>query len=73
MTYKGHVANGAVVLDEPLALPEGATVEVALSDESQPDAPALRESILAFAGKFTGLPSDASVNAEHYLYGHPKQ
>ena len=28
MTYRGHVKNGAVVLDAPVALPEGAAVEV---------------------------------------------
>lgn len=28
MTYRGHVRNGAVVLDVPAELPEGATVEV---------------------------------------------
>jgi hypothetical protein len=28
MTYRGHVKNGAVVLDAPAALPEGAAVEV---------------------------------------------
>jgi len=30
MTYRGHVENGTVVLDEPGHLPEGAQVEVAL-------------------------------------------
>jgi hypothetical protein len=28
MTYRGHVRNGAVVLDDPAVLPEGAAVEV---------------------------------------------
>jgi hypothetical protein len=28
MTYRGHVKNGAVVLDTPAALPEGAAVRV---------------------------------------------
>lgn len=28
MTYRGHVRNGAVVLDPPVQLPEGASVEV---------------------------------------------
>ena len=30
MTYRGHVKNGAVVLDTPAALPEGAAVEVSV-------------------------------------------
>ena len=33
MTYRGHVENGVVVLDEPAELPEGAIVRVALADE----------------------------------------
>lgn len=28
MTCRGHVHNGAIVLDEPVKLPEGAQVEV---------------------------------------------
>ena len=31
MTYKGHVENGVVVLDEPAALPDGAAVKIALA------------------------------------------
>jgi hypothetical protein len=30
MTYRGHVRNGAVVLDAPVVLPEGAAVEVSV-------------------------------------------
>jgi hypothetical protein len=28
MTYRGHIKNGTVVLDAPVALPEGAVVRV---------------------------------------------
>jgi hypothetical protein len=28
MTYRGHIQNGVVVLDEPVTLPEGSTVFV---------------------------------------------
>lgn len=28
MTYKGHIKNGQVTLDEPARLPEGATVNI---------------------------------------------
>jgi hypothetical protein len=34
MTYRGHVKNGQIVLDEPAQLPEGTAVNVLL--ESQP-------------------------------------
>jgi hypothetical protein len=30
MTYRGHVKNGAVVLESPVKLPEGAAVEVSV-------------------------------------------
>lgn len=30
MTYKGHIKKGQIVLDEGVALPDGATVVVAL-------------------------------------------
>lgn len=73
MTYKGHVENGAVVLDEPVALPEGTPVEVALVKRLGDERPHFRKAIMAFAGKVTGLPEDASMNIDHYLYGHPKQ
>jgi predicted DNA-binding antitoxin AbrB/MazE fold protein len=70
MTYKGHIKNGAVVLDQPVALPEGAEVKVDLVAE-QPAVP-LAESLKGVIGKATGLPSDASSQKRHYLYGHPK-
>ena len=28
MTYKGHVANGVIVLDEDVTLPEGMSVDI---------------------------------------------
>jgi hypothetical protein len=30
MTYRGHVRNGQILLDDPVQLPEGAQVNVAL-------------------------------------------
>ena len=32
MALEAHVVNGRIVLDEPVELPEGATVEVHVSD-----------------------------------------
>ena len=79
IVYHAHIENGAVVLDEPATLPEGARVEIALvvterpmpfggSDEATPS-----NGFLKFAGKATGLPADASRNMDHYLYGYPRQ
>lgn len=70
MTYKGHIKNGAVVLDQPVALPEGAEVSVDLIDVQSPVP--LAESLKGIIGKATGLPPDASRQKRHYLYGHPK-
>ena len=76
MTYQGHVENGAVVLDEPVALPDGAKVKIMLvemADMVEPSPAGAREKLGKFAGVFTGLPEDASVNLDHYLYGHAKR
>ena len=72
MTYRGHVKDGVVVLDEPVALPEGAPVEIdVLQAEEVPVS--LRELLLKFSGKAEGLPSDLARNHDHYLHGTPKK
>ncbi len=38
MTLQGHVRNGVVVLDEPLAIPEGTLVRVETMETAQGDA-----------------------------------
>src|SRR5688500_11575093 len=38
MTYQGRVKNGAVVLNEPVTLPEGADVEVSVLEPAAPPA-----------------------------------
>lgn len=71
MTYRGHVENGLVVLDDPVALPEGASVQVDLVDEEA--GATLYERLKSVIGKAKGLPPDAAQNVDHYLYGQPKQ
>ncbi len=76
MTYQGHVEKGCVVLDAPLSLPDGSKVEVVLLEQHANDEiniSASRQKLMEFAGKFSGLPADASINLDHYLYGHAKQ
>jgi len=77
MTYRGHVKNGMVVLDEPMALPEGAEVrvEVAKQPAQQLDREGrtLGQKLLRYAGKAHGLPHDAALNHDHYLYGTAKR
>jgi len=72
MSYKGTVKNGVVVLEPEAKLPEGTSVRV----ERDPK-PAVRDEDLDPAwrigelAKPTGI-RDLAVNADHYLYGHPK-
>ncbi|MCG3196158.1 MAG: hypothetical protein GHCLOJNM_00629 [bacterium] len=76
MTYRGHVKNGVVLLDEPAALPEGVSVEVAIAPEPEtegPPLPTLYESLKDVIGKAEGLPADFAKNHDHYLYGIPKK
>jgi hypothetical protein len=79
MVYSGHVRQGTVVFDEPIALPEGVSVRIEVSESTTP----LNDSenreltagqrLLLFAGKAVGLPADAAENHDHYLYGTPKR
>lgn len=72
MTYRGRVKNGVIVLDPPASLPEGAEVEVVPTTEdlSEPTWGEVFEDII---GKAEGLPSDSSINHDHYLHGAPKR
>jgi hypothetical protein len=72
MTYRGHVKNGVVLLDEPADLPDGSAVEV------MPVAPAGSASdagqwLLQFAGIVKDLPPDFAENHDHYIHGTPKK
>jgi len=80
LIYHGHVQDGRIVLDESVTLPEGAEVAVELRADNLPTTSAmasqgqsLREILLRHAGKAIGLPPDAALNHDHYLYGTPKQ
>jgi hypothetical protein len=71
MSLVGHILNGVVVFDAPIALPDGTAVRVEPMDASEP--PSLLERLGDVVGKAEGLPADASQNVDHYLYGHPKK
>jgi hypothetical protein len=79
MTYRGHVKNGTIVLDEPAPLPEGAEVRVELAralDEGpllDENGQTLGQKLMKYAGAARDLPADASRNLDHYLYGAPKR
>ncbi|MEK7711102.1 MAG: hypothetical protein AAB341_04320 [Planctomycetota bacterium] len=78
MVYRGHIRDGRIELDEQVRLPEGAPVEVSITP--QPPAatedelgPTLYERLKPVIGIAKGLPPDASINVDHYLYGHPRR
>jgi hypothetical protein len=79
MVYSGHIKQGMVVLDQPVALPDGLQVRVEVPENAiqSPRAGAGEETagkrLLKYAGKAVGLPPDAARNHDHYLYGTAKR
>jgi len=74
MTYRGHIENGVVVLDEPADVPEGTVVSVSVFEETaQAHADTLYDHLKPFIGKAEGLPPDLARNHDHYLHGRPKK
>lgn len=68
MTFRGHVQNGVVVLDEPTDLAEGAQVHV------QPvGRRTLADRLRNVIGSVPDLPEDLADNHDHYIHGTPKQ
>ncbi|HPO16115.1 MAG TPA: hypothetical protein PLI09_21950 [Candidatus Hydrogenedentes bacterium] len=77
MTYRGHVKNGAVILDTPVNLEDGLAVEIVVSECQLTDSKApektLFERLKPFIGMVNDMPSDAAEHLDHYLYGTPKE
>ena len=79
MVYRGRVKNGIVVLEGSARPEEGALVSVRpMRKPRRPvggkkQAPTLYERLKSVAGKAKGLPPDASINHDRYLYGLPKR
>jgi hypothetical protein len=71
MTYRGHVKNGQIHLDEPAQLPEGAQVDVVVLG-SGTGKPNLWDKLRGVAGTVEG-PEDWAKNHDHYIYGAPKR
>jgi hypothetical protein len=71
MTWKGHVKNGAIVLDEPVRLPDGITVRIEVDEKKSTTEenalPSLAESLASVIGKAENLPADWSENHDRYL------
>ena len=72
MSFTGHVQNGVVVFDEPIAMPEGTRVTVS-SCTPTPPAPTHYDLFREVIGQAVGLPEDMAKNHNHYIRGGPKQ
>jgi len=78
MTYRGHVKNGVVVLDEPATLAEGTQVCVeplsnGTNAQDSGASPNWAETFAGVQGKAQTLPEDMAQNHDHYLHGVPKK
>jgi hypothetical protein len=78
MSFQGHVENGAVVMDEPLSLPNGTVVEVNPVPYSPENPPGekpktLNERLKKYIGCIKDGPEDGALQHDHYLYGTPKR
>ncbi len=70
MSYKGHVSNGVIVLDDVVSLEDGTSVAIEVLDvpTSHDERPALRfEHYQDIIGSVDGLPEDWSENHDKYL------
>lgn len=71
MQLTGYISQGAVVLDQPVSLPDGTPVRVVVVEPDE--RPTLLDRLGDVVGKAVGMPDDSARNVDHYLYGHPKQ
>jgi hypothetical protein len=73
MTYRGHIIDGRIALDEAVILPEGAEVQVqVIVPVSSNGSEELASLLLRHAGKGNGLPTDLAEHHDHYAHGRPK-
>jgi hypothetical protein len=70
MTYRGHIENGSVVLDDVVVLPEGTRLRVEPLAEA---GKTLAERFGDLVGCISDLPADMAQNHDHYIHGTPKR
>ena len=77
MVYRGHVEKGRVVVDDPVELPEGATVQLEIlsrDDKGLPtEPPTLYDQLAPLVGAAKSLPPDLAKNHDFYLHGQPRK
>lgn len=71
MSYKGHVKNGVVVLDEPAVIADGVEVRIEVLDRPTESTTggklSLAQRLASVIGKAEGFPDDWSENHDDYL------
>lgn len=72
MSYKGHVHDGVVVLDEPADLPEGTHVTINVVAPHHYGAERMKR-YQRFIGAVAGKPSDWSEHHDQYLQEEYRQ
>jgi hypothetical protein len=83
--FDGHAITPDELVDIPFNVPLRVTIDPAKADAvaatpsaDAPDAsdkpiPTLAERVKGFIGCLEGVPADAALNHDHYLYGTPKK
>jgi hypothetical protein len=83
--FDGHAITPDERVDIPVNVPLRVTIETAIADAvtattpadansaSEKPIPTLAERMKGFIGCLEGLPADAAINHDHYLYGTPKE
>lgn len=77
MSFQGRIENGAIVLDDPVPLPEGARVQVELIEDGQPETASgttlydRLSDVVGAAGN--DLPEDLAAQHDYYAHGTPKR
>jgi hypothetical protein len=70
MTYRGHVQNGVVVLDDAIQLADGTEVRV---EPIPPKGETLADQFADVIGKAISLPPDMAEQHDHYVHGAAKR
>ncbi len=73
--YLGKIKGGAVILDEPGALPDGTVVRLEPVEEAEAShgGESLAQMLRRLSGIAKGLPPDLARNHDHYLHGLPEK
>lgn len=70
MSHEGAVMNGAIELDQPIALPDGTRVEIAVSPKKDEGSTVpVGKRLNRLAGIASDLPPDFAAEHDHYIHG----